>query len=272
LVPYRLNKHIITYLDSIPALQAKGYKGMIAFEVAGLSEASVSSSVVSMEVQKNERDLRSENFAVNTNTDVLKLAGAYYAKGLQLPEKAALNEISNMMTVQLKDAATNKAVKEIWDVPLSHLAQATSTDGEFRTMNIPLTGLKGRELYLYITTAGSTEPIFVNDYLILSKDDEQLRKFFAEQPALPTKYALHQNYPNPFNPTTTIQFDLVEPQHVVLKVYNPLGQEVKELVNDDYDAGSYNIRFDASQLSSGVYFYRIVAGKYVEAKRFVLVK
>ena len=76
----------------------------------------------------------------------------------------------------------------------------------------------------------------------------------------PEQYALHQNYPNPFNPTTTISFDLKQEALVTLKVYNTLGQEVKEPVHNELmDEGEQELEFDASSLASGVYYYKIVA-------------
>lgn len=88
----------------------------------------------------------------------------------------------------------------------------------------------------------------------------------------PLKYTLYQNYPNPFNPTTTIRFSLRHSGHVLMKVYNILGQEVKTLVNEDLKAGLHNVEFDASRLSSGIYFYTIKAGNFVTTKKMVLLK
>ncbi len=94
-----------------------------------------------------------------------------------------------------------------------------------------------------------------------------------ETDGLPTKYALHQNYPNPFNPTTSIKFDLVEAQNVKLSIYNVMGQEVAQLVNQRMEAGYHAVSFDARALASGVYFYRIEAGDtFMDLKRMVLVK
>ena len=89
---------------------------------------------------------------------------------------------------------------------------------------------------------------------------------------LPEKYALYQNYPNPFNPSTTIAFDLPESGAVKLTVYDVLGREVKTLLNGRRSAGRYEVRFDASDLASGVYLYRLEAGRHFLTRRMLLVK
>jgi hypothetical protein len=88
----------------------------------------------------------------------------------------------------------------------------------------------------------------------------------------PSEYALYQNYPNPFNPTTNIEYEIPAAGFVTLKVYNMLGQEVATVVNEERDAGSYQVQFDGTGLSSGVYFYRIQAGDFVDAKKLLLIK
>lgn len=89
---------------------------------------------------------------------------------------------------------------------------------------------------------------------------------------VPQDYLLSQNYPNPFNPSTTIQFALPKAGVVSLKVYNILGEEVAVLVNKEMNAGFQSINFDASHLSSGLYFYRISAGDFVDVKKILLIK
>jgi hypothetical protein len=90
---------------------------------------------------------------------------------------------------------------------------------------------------------------------------------------LPTEFALHQNYPNPFNPATMISFDLPQDLRVSLIVYDLLGREVIRLVNNEFKvAGKYAFDFNGASLSSGVYFYRLEAGKFFETKRMVLLK
>jgi photosystem II stability/assembly factor-like uncharacterized protein len=85
-------------------------------------------------------------------------------------------------------------------------------------------------------------------------------------------FSLEQNYPNPFNSTTTIEFDLPKTSDVTLKIYNILGAEVATLVSDILIAGSYSYDWDASNLASGVYLYRLEAGEFVETKKMVLMR
>lgn len=88
----------------------------------------------------------------------------------------------------------------------------------------------------------------------------------------PKEFSLSQNYPNPFNPSTTITFSIPSEEFVTLKVFNSLGEEIAELVNETKPAGNYSISFDASKLSSGIYFYTINAGSFIETKKMLLLK
>jgi hypothetical protein len=89
---------------------------------------------------------------------------------------------------------------------------------------------------------------------------------------MPDNFALHQNYPNPFNPSTMISFELPNESFVSMKVYDILGKEVATLVSDRLVAGPYEVTFNGSQLTSGMYFYRLQAGKYTKTYRAVLLK
>jgi hypothetical protein len=89
---------------------------------------------------------------------------------------------------------------------------------------------------------------------------------------LPREYQLEQNYPNPMNPSTTINYTLPNRSHVTLTVFNTLGQSVSTLVNGEMEAGYHKVRFDASGLSSGVYFYRLRAGEFVETRTLLLIQ
>ena len=85
-------------------------------------------------------------------------------------------------------------------------------------------------------------------------------------------YFLKQNYPNPFNPSTNISFEIKEKGLVTLKVYDILGNEMASLVNEELNSGSYNVTFDASNFTSGVYFYELKSGSYRDTKKMLLVK
>lgn len=89
---------------------------------------------------------------------------------------------------------------------------------------------------------------------------------------IPNELSVSQNYPNPFNPSTTIKFSIPNSQFVTLKVYDMLGREATTLVNEEKQPGIYEVKFNGSKLSSGVYFYRLQSGSYSDTKKFILLK
>jgi hypothetical protein len=90
--------------------------------------------------------------------------------------------------------------------------------------------------------------------------------------SVPAEFVLEQNYPNPFNPTTKLQYSVSKSSHVVLEVFNVVGQSVARLVDENLEAGTYHMTFDASTLSSGVYLYRLKAGDFVQTRKMVFMK
>lgn len=94
-----------------------------------------------------------------------------------------------------------------------------------------------------------------------------------EEPAeIPNKFLLTQNYPNPFNPQTTIEYQIPELSFVTIKIYDILGNELRTLVSKEQSAGIYEINFEAENLPSGVYFYRIRAGNFIDTKKMLLLR
>ncbi len=89
---------------------------------------------------------------------------------------------------------------------------------------------------------------------------------------IPTVYELEQNYPNPFNPNTTIRYQIPQDGFVTLKIYDILGSEIATLVNEEKTAGRYEVNFNASSLSSGVYIYKIQSGSFINSKKMLLLK
>jgi hypothetical protein len=111
----------------------------------------------------------------------------------------------------------------------------------------------------------SAESDYSNEATIILTD-------IQEEKEIPTEYSISQNYPNPFNPSTTITFDLPRTDEVILKVFNILGEEVATLVSDRLNAGSYSYDWNASQMASGVYLYRLEAGEYIETRKMILMR
>ena len=99
-----------------------------------------------------------------------------------------------------------------------------------------------------------------------------IAKDAAENAALPTDFNLSQNYPNPFNPATTIKYSLPNDSYVRISIFNILGQEVATLVNTTKSAGFHSVTFNANNLASGIYIYRMQAGDFVQTKKLMLMK
>ncbi len=93
-----------------------------------------------------------------------------------------------------------------------------------------------------------------------------------EKTQLPNSFTLSQNYPNPFNPSTTIRYALPQRSHVTLKIFDLFGRELATLVNETKDAGNYSVQWNASTLSSGVYFYRLQARSFSATKKLILIR
>ncbi len=104
-------------------------------------------------------------------------------------------------------------------------------------------------------------------------DSLNIQKLLEIDLCVPNEFmSLSQNYPNPFNPTTRIVYQIPEKGNVTLKVFDMLGKEIATLVEEYRDEGRYEVEFNASEFSSGAYFYRIQAGDFVETKKMILMK
>jgi hypothetical protein len=110
----------------------------------------------------------------------------------------------------------------------------------------------------------------VMNIFICNDVEPEIEKISAS--TLPATHVLSQNFPNPFNPTTTIKYELANDSHVSLKLYDVLGREVLTLVNRDESEGPHQVFLNASELSSGVYFYRLKAGDFTDTRRLLLLK
>lgn len=89
---------------------------------------------------------------------------------------------------------------------------------------------------------------------------------------LPTSFVIYQNYPNPFNSSTVIKYEVPEEKQITITLYNSIGEEVSTVINEVKKAGRYSVTFDSPNLPSGIYFYRIIAGNFVDTKKMILLK
>jgi hypothetical protein len=125
------------------------------------------------------------------------------------------------------------------------------------------------DIDILVASTGSNEILWLKNLDIESSDTGTS---IVDEEAIPQTFSLLQNYPNPFNPSTVISFNLPQSHLVTLKVYNFIGQEVASLAENTFTAGSHSLQFQANNLASGVYFYRLTAGGQSITKKMLLIK
>ncbi len=146
------------------------------------------------------------------------------------------------------------------------------TSGRYR-VTIP-SELTGTLIHFYIDAQDSSSYAYQSPAAVTGNVWQLYYGITDIQPVaeIPSGFVLHQNYPNPFNPVTTIQYELPSAQHVTLKVFNVLGEEVALLVDAAETPGHKTVSFDASSLASGVYFYRLVTPSFSSVKKMMLLR
>jgi len=151
----------------------------------------------------------------------------------------------------------------------SHVIKINTTE---YPVKLKVENLKGKTLRIKDNVTGKLLDQILADgaEIIINLNLESL--ILTEEVIIPTTFELSQNYPNPFNPATTIKYQIPKDEFVKITVYDLLGREIKLLVNDFKPAGYYDIKFDASNLASGVYFYQINAGNFKNIKKMVVMK
>jgi Secretion system C-terminal sorting domain len=118
--------------------------------------------------------------------------------------------------------------------------------------------------------SGTIDFVEWNEHILLDATITSVHQATGSSP--PSRFSLYQNYPNPFNPSTVIRYTLPQRSAVELSVFNTLGQQVAMLVNGEVEAGYHEVHFDASRRSSGVYFYRLTAGNFVQTRKLLLLR
>jgi len=167
-----------------------------------------------------------------------------------------------------------RAVLAVWgDNSITEDITEGAVDGEMLTLTVWSNGEQSERPLVISSLVDALTGEQIQDGLHYKTDAVWIaRAGRAEPQELPTVFSLSQNYPNPFNPSTTISFDIPRHSHAKLVIYDVLGREVRTLVDEEKQPGRYSVTFDASNLPSGVYLYRMVAGNFSDVKKMVLVK
>jgi hypothetical protein len=205
-----------------------------------------------------------ENPTLIDGRTAVRMATIDAAKVLNLQEKIGSLEIDKYADMIII-ALSNPHIFPSYDPYSTILYSAEESDVETVIINGKLV-MENRQL------------ITVDKEKAIRDVDEWVKKLLtssskeAKDNPIEKTFQLCQNFPNPFNPTTTISYSIPELSNVTIKVYDVLGGEVAALVNEEKPEGNYEIDFTGHNLSSGIYFYTLRAGSYIESKKMILIK
>lgn len=176
-------------------------------------------------------------------------------------------------TIELLDASSNNLVGTIKQTRYvgGNLGKYSQSAFTLNTLGVSVKSVKIRLTARTNITNPKAYPMdgYSSESMTAASSPQSLKFQLLE---LIKDYTLDQNFPNPFNPTTIISYTIPKDGMVTLKIFDALGREVETLVNERQTVGRYSVNFDASRLSSGVYFYRLVSGNYVSTKKMLLMK
>ena len=189
-----------------------------------------------------------------------------------------------VLKLNLNNAQTDQSLTSFDVFTLGDLVNFNAT--EFDTLMIVRMGvqsLRGSQLYSRIDLLGTKQPFITEVYnfdsdIILSKNRGlMVCENTTREQVIPENYALFQNYPNPFNAETAIKYDLPQSAHVILEIYNIMGQKVRSLVNEQQPAGQYRIHWDSKDdfgrtALSGIYMLKIKADQYEDTRKMIIIR
>ena len=195
-------------------------------------------------------------------------------------EKDSKSFASDLLTIVLKEAGTDKTLDRLQSISLQNLLNMAKSkeDSLQETLSVDLSSYKVSGVYLDVLAHIMQQETYLPKRIVCYRGQTDLsiaKEGHAEQDQvkLPDTFKLYENYPNPFNPTTHITVDLPREANVHLTVYNVKGQKVKELMNGYKDAGTYEVIFDGSGLASGVYIYRLTTNNgYSCSRKMMLIR
>ena len=227
-------------------------------------------SIVEITDQQLNSYMETNPFTINSSSNF------YFSLGYGSPDTVkALTELQGNYnlnhSVELVDAVTNNVIAIVNNITTN---ENNISIGEVISYQVNTQSIGERTVKIRIVTnnnfigAFSLADILAEDNILGKKNYEQLELSNVGV----KEYALDQNYPNPFNPSTIIVFQLPSEGLVTLKVYDILGNEVAILINEQKPQGRYEVNFNASNLASGVYIYKLQAGDFVSSKKMILIK
>lgn len=226
----------------------------------------------------------------NTITDNLPLIKCMYTRGVfqRVPTIVTFGLPTKLYTTGTLPDLGFSCEKVLIDIDglfggnegeLKYYCTSSDTDivyvsgGEFSETTFEIEGLSDGNAEISITALDVNGDFLKTSFKVFVDYCDGYYDAIESQLGIPVNYELTQNYPNPFNPTTTIRFGLPEASRVSLKIYNTLGEEVSSVVeNMDLQAGYHAYNFDAGNLTSGVYFYKIEANDFYEVRKMILIK
>ena len=246
--------------------------GDISVDGQNIDFIQIPDTIIINTIDKVNDYLESESFSVKDNTQLTYVVQYGMSDSLLCASKLD-NDDQISFKVELIDNQTNEILETLDEITYSKNNVAQYNNLGYQ-VNLSGLGERTVKLKLGINTSGEFGYSLSNrlsDQNLLAKDNYQDKDINSDLSNV-TEYALEQNYPNPFNPRTTIKYQLPQDGLVTLKIYDVLGSEIATLVNEQKAAGKYEVNFDASSLSSGVYIYKIQAGNFINSKKMILIK
>jgi hypothetical protein len=264
--PFDFKQSIKEYLDFGGNFLYTGYRPSYAFEQAGLQGSfgpgdfiydylkinESLSTIFALFIGAYEMELGYGSIFVDS-TKTLQ-SNQYHLKRIETIEASSLGTAIYKFETMFDSTSNQGSLK---GKPVG--VEYTGTDYNTVTLSFPL-------YYMNLAEAKQLAEFIMTDKF------EEVMTVEKDNNSLPSTYSLQQNYPNPFNPSTIIEYQIKELADVELKVFDVLGSEIMTLVDDYKSAGSYQAVFDAFNIPSGVYFYRLKANDFVETKKMILLR